>query len=131
MVRHHSLCLGAKKTGGRSRPEFDLQEIYFFGVLGCSGLVGFGWFEGDVPVVELGFMSGVLPVVEPLLETETLSTILRLPANDCAIRFASSRSFCDGAVPLSVTLSALTSTEILLLVSVGSLWNAVLMSFLI
>ena len=81
--------------------------------------------------MELGFALGLEEsLLEPLPmpETFTLSTILRLPANDCAIRFASSRSFCEGAVPLSVTVSAVTSTEMLLLVSVGSFRNAVWMS---
>jgi hypothetical protein len=60
-----------------------------------------------------------------LPDTFTLSTTLRLPANDCAIRFASSRSLADGAVPLSSMLSSVTFTEMLVLVSVGSLRNAV------
>jgi hypothetical protein len=74
-------------------------------------------------------MSDELPAPDP--DTLTLSTTFRLPANDCAIRFASSRSFCEGAVPLSVTESELTSTDMLLEVRVGSLRNAVWMSFLI
>lgn len=73
------------------------------------------------------FMS-MPPVDDAVPETFTLSTTLRLPAKDCAIRLASSRSFCEGAVPLSVMLSAETSTEMLLLVSVGSFLNAVWMS---
>jgi len=74
--------------------------------------------------VELGLDISLLDPL-PMPDTFTLSTTLRLPANDCAIRFASSRSFCEGAVPLSVTLSDVTSTETLLLVSVGSLRKAV------
>ena len=72
-----------------------------------------------------------MPLPAPLPDTFTLSTTLRFPANDCAIRFASSRSFCEGAEPFSVIASDVTSTETLLLVSVGSLRNAVWMSFLI
>ena len=63
-----------------------------------------------------------------LPETFTLSTTRRLPANDWAIRFASSRSLAEGAVPFSSIVSSVTFTEMLLLVSVGSLWKAVWMS---
>ncbi len=54
---------------------------------------------------------------------------MRLPANDCAMRFASSRSFADGAVPLNSIVSSVTLTAMLELVRVGSLRNAVWMSF--
>lgn len=96
---------------------------------------GFEVEEPAVPVVEL------LPAAEPTLPlldwselpapaTLMLSTTRRLPANDCAMRFASSRSFEDGAEPFSSIESSVTLTEMLLLVSVGSLWKAVWMSFL-
>lgn len=55
-------------------------------------------------LLEFGFvLEGVLDDSEPtaLPLTSMLSTTLRLPANDCAIRFASSRSFCEGAEPAS------------------------------
>lgn len=108
------------------------KKAYFFGGLGCSGLLGLvlGGFELGVEELGLEFMSDEL-LLDPLPETFTLSTTLRLPAKDWAIRLASSLSFCEGAVPLRVTESESTSTAMLLLVSVGSLWKAVLMSFLI
>jgi hypothetical protein len=89
-----------------------------------------------MPVSGAGFGLGlalglfISDVPDPIPETFTLSTTLRLPANDCAIRFASSRSFCDGTDPFSAIESAETSTETPLLVRVGSLRNAVWMSVL-
>lgn len=86
---------------------------------------------GFVPVVEL------LPVGAPTLPlldwsapppTFRLSTTRRFPAKDCAIRFASSRSFEEGAEPFSSIVSSVTLTETLLLVSVGSFRKAVWMS---
>lgn len=116
---------GQKKKGGRSHPLKYVfrRDFYFFGVLGCSGLCELPCSPALAPL----FMS-MPPVDDAVPETFTLSTTLRLPAKDCAIRLASSRSFCEGAVPLSVMLSAETSTEMLLLVSVGSFLNAVWMS---
>ena len=87
---------------------------YFFGVS------GFGLVEFGVEVV--GALSAPA--------TFTLSTTRRLPAKDCAMRFASSRSFADGAEPFSSMESSLTLTVMLLLVSVGSLRKAVWMSLL-
>jgi hypothetical protein len=90
--------------------------------------------EPVAPVVELELSveDPTLPVLdEPVLAlppTWRLSTTRRLPANDCAIRFASSRSFADGAEPFSSIVSLVTLTEMLLLVSVGSLRKAVWMS---
>ena len=57
-----------------------------------------------------------------------LSTTRRFPANDCAMRLASSRSFADGAEPFSSMESSVTFTETLELLRVGSLRNAVWMS---
>ena len=120
--------------------QFRRNSRYCFGVFGCSGLFV------EAPLCELEFdpaafepalfgvadASGVLELDEleldalgleaaPAPATFTLSTMLRLPANDCAMRRASSRSFSEGALPLSVIVLSVTSTETLLLVSVGSL----------
>jgi hypothetical protein len=83
---------------------------------------------GDVllgAVVLLGLDMSLAPLPATLM----LSTTRRLPANDCAMRFASSRSFAEGAVPLNSMLSSVTLTEMFVLVSVGSLRNAVWISF--
>jgi hypothetical protein len=116
-------------------PEFGV--VLEFGVVVESGVEveGFEVEEPAVPVVEL------LPAEEPTLPlldwselpepaTLMLSTTRRLPANDWAMRFASSRSFEDGAEPFSSMESSVTLTEMLVLVSVGSLRKAVWMSFL-
>ena len=74
---------------------------------------------------ELGFafISDEVLAPEPL--TLMLSTTLRLPANDCAIRRASARSFSEFALPLSVIVSEVAATWMLLLASDGSFLNAV------
>jgi len=111
---------------------FGLVLLPEFGVVLESGVeeVGFEVEEPAVPVVEL------LPEAEPTLPlldwselpapaTLMLSTTRRLPAKDWAMRLASSRSFEDGAEPLSSMESSVTLTETLVLVSVGSLRKAV------
>ncbi len=130
-------------THGDRPYQVHRRESYFFGVVfGCSGfwfgvVLASGLELGVVPVVEFGeepvfelglvFMSEDVPAPAPPL-TLMLSTTLRFPAKDCAMRRASSRSFSEGALPLSVIVSEVASTVMLLLESVGSLLKAVLMS---
>ena len=76
--------------------------------------------------VALLLACGVLPL--PLPETDVLSTTLRLPANDCAMRFAVSRSLAEGTEPVSVMESSDTLTATFELLREGSLRNAVWMS---
>ena len=92
---------------------FGVEEL--FGVVPGVELPGAAFGEGlDM---SLGF--------ELLPETFTLSTTRRLPANDCAMRFASSRSFAEEALPFSWIESSVTSTVMLEEVRVGSLRSAV------
>ena len=89
-------------------PEFGVEELF-----------------GEVPVVEEELFGDETLEPESLPATLTLSTTRRLPANDWAMRFASSRSFAEGAEPLSSIESSLTLTEMFELVRVGSLRKAV------
>ena len=129
-----------KKATSREAAFSSLQRGYcfFFGTLGCSGLVEFGFgvvvvelLFGEVPVVEEELFGEAALEPESLPATLMLSTTRRLPAKDCAIRFASSRSFAEGAEPLSSMESSVTLTATFELVRVGSLRKAVWMSFLI
>jgi hypothetical protein len=89
---------------------------------------------GDVLLLGVVLLFGVVLLgldiseLEPAPATFTLSTTRRLPANDWAIRLASSRSLAEGAEPVSSMESSVTLTAMFELVSVGSLRNAVWMS---
>lgn len=84
-----------------------------------------------LPVLELEF--GLLlmddpefaPGLPPFPRTFNLSTTLRLPAKDCAIRFAVARSLPVSTLPVSSIFESVTLTITLLLASVGSFFSAV------
>jgi len=57
-----------------------------------------------------------------------LSSTLRFPAYDCAMRLAVSFSFAVGALPISVMLLSVTATWMLAWLSVGSFWMALSIS---
>lgn len=62
----------------------------------------FGVVPGvELPGAALGVGFDISLGFELLPETFTLSTTRRLPAKDCAIRLASSRSFAEDALPLN------------------------------
>lgn len=70
----------------------------------------------------LGLLVSFAPLPMPL--TVILSTTLRLPAYDWAMRFAVCLSLPVATVPLNVICVSVTLTITLLLLSVGSFFRA-------